>query len=136
MTEYLFVYGSLLSKIYSPMSAILACYCEYAGKAQLQGKLYDVLGYPGAVESNAESDKVFGELYKILNQKVLFQHLDHYEECTDAFPTPQEYIRKQLPVNRYACPPILAWCYVYNREVSGLTRIISGNYLDYVGVKT
>ncbi|WP_082081394.1 gamma-glutamylcyclotransferase [Methylocucumis oryzae] len=42
---------------------------------------------------------------------------------------PHEYVRKCLPVQLTTGKTVNAWVYVYNRDVSGLKRIISGDYL-------
>lgn len=95
----------------------------------MQGKLYEVNGYPGAIESDQPDDKVHGELYKIVNSLVLHQ-LDDYEECTDRHPIPHEYIRKKLSISVTGNGDISAWVYVFNHDVSNLLRIESGDYLS------
>lgn len=42
---------------------------------------------------------------------------------------PHEYVRKCLPIQLTAGKTVNAWVYVYNRDVSGLKQIISGDYL-------
>jgi gamma-glutamylcyclotransferase (GGCT)/AIG2-like uncharacterized protein YtfP len=128
--EFLFVYGTLRRQIASSMQHVLADYCEYYSDGVMRGKLYEVLGYPGALESCNANDKVFGELHRILDRQRVLARLDDYEECSNKFPRPHEYIRKQLSVEFVGGGTTPAWVYLYNRDVSNLRQIVSGDYLD------
>ena len=127
--EFIFVYGTLRKKIASNMHHVLAGHCEYFSDGAMQGTLYEVCGYPGAVESGDANDKVSGELYKMLDRKLVLDRLDEYEECSDRFPMP-EYSRKQLLIELIGgSDSVVAWVYLYNHDVSKLQQIISGDYL-------
>ena len=128
--EFIFVYGTLRKQIASNMHHVFASYGEYFSDGFMPGKLYEVCGYPGAIESSDANDKVFGELYKIDNQKLVLARLDEYEECSDKFPMPQEYIRKPLCIELSGGGSVVAWVYLYNHDVSKLQQIISGDYFD------
>lgn len=127
--ELLFVYGTLRRQIASNMQQVLADYCEYYSYGVMRGKLYEVRGYPGAIESSNANDKVFGELHGILDRQRVLAQLDDYEECSNKFPRPHEYIRKQLSVELIGGGATMAWVYLYNRDVSKLRQIVSGDYL-------
>jgi gamma-glutamylcyclotransferase (GGCT)/AIG2-like uncharacterized protein YtfP len=131
MSEFLFVYGSLRADSGSPMAQMLAEVAVYQGHAVMSGRLYEVAGYPGAVESADPTETVHGELYRIVDPSVLLTILDQYEECSAEFASPQEYIRKRLTVRLAGGSLLRAWCYVYQWEVEGLQRIVSGDYLGY-----
>ena len=96
--EFLFVYGTLRKPIASDMHPMLAGGCEYYAEGIMQGILYEVCGYPGAIQSNSANDKVFGELYQLLDRERVLARLDEYEECSGRFPKPHEYIRRQVPI--------------------------------------
>ncbi len=128
--EFIFVYGSLRKQIASSMYHVLVSHCEYFSDGVMQGTLYEVCDYPGAIESCDTNDKVFGELYKMLDRKLVLARLDNYEECSDRFPAPHEYFRKQLSIGLFGGGSVLAWVYLYNFDVSNLQQIISGDYLD------
>jgi gamma-glutamylcyclotransferase (GGCT)/AIG2-like uncharacterized protein YtfP len=128
-TEFIFVYGTLLKQMASSMYDVLAGYSEFFSVGAMRGILYEVSGYPGAIESREGNDKVFGELYKMLDQKLVLARLDDYEECSDKFPVPHEYIRKQLSIELSGGGSVVAWVYLYNHDVSKLQQIMSGNYL-------
>lgn len=112
------------------MYHVLASHCEYFSDGTMHGTLYEVCGYPGVIESSDANDKVFGELYKMLDRKQVLAQLDEYEECSDRFPRPHEYMRKQLSIELIGGGSIVAWVYLYNHDVSKLQQIISGDYLD------
>ena len=112
------------------MTGLLNHFCEYIAEACMQGKLFEIAGYPGAIVSDNTKDKVYGELYKIVNSGELLPRLDEYEECTQRYPEPHEYIRKKLPVISVAGYEFAAWVYIFNRDVTNLKPIESGNYSD------
>lgn len=128
--EFIFVYGTLRREAASSMHHLLSGYCEYFADGYMQGKLYEIDGYPGFTESGNVEDQVHGELYKIINGDLLFTELDEYEACSDKFPQPHEYVRKKLPVSVASNELIDAWVYVFNYDVSDLRQIESGNYLS------
>jgi gamma-glutamylcyclotransferase (GGCT)/AIG2-like uncharacterized protein YtfP len=127
--EFIFVYGTLRKQKASDMYPVLARHCEYFSEGVIPGKLFEVCGYPGAIESGDTHDKVFGELYKILDQKPVLERLDEYEECSHRFPVPHEYSRKRISVELIGGASVVAWVYLYNHDVSTLQQIISGDYL-------
>lgn len=129
-TEYIFVYGTLRKAAARCMHRALSRHCTYVADGSMQGKLYEVGGYPGAVESGDRRDTVRGELYKIEDRERLFTLIDDYEECAKSYPQPQEYVRKKLTVTLDGGGSVLAWVYLYNHDVSGLIRIESGDYVD------
>jgi gamma-glutamylcyclotransferase (GGCT)/AIG2-like uncharacterized protein YtfP len=126
--EFIFVYGTLRKKMASSMYHLLAPHCEYFSDGYIQGKLYEVNGYPGAIESHSKHDKVYGELYKIVDANLVLATLDEYEECTDKFPKPHEYIRKKLPISLSDGGSVTAWVYIFNHDVANLVQISSGDY--------
>ncbi len=105
------------------MSRVLADYSVYVDDASIQAVLYEVDAYPCVIESTNPNDKVAGELYKILDSETLLPLLDEYEECTEQFPKPHEYIRKPLLITLTDGNYVIAWVYVYNHDVSQLQRI-------------
>ena len=133
-SEFIFVYGTLRKHSANPMHQVLAQNCEYLSDACMQGKLYEVRGYPGVIESANENDKVIGEVYKVNkndSERVL-SVLDTYEGCTAAFPAPHEYIRQKLPVSLAAGGTVSAWVYLFNHDVTNLQQLESGDYLTFI----
>jgi len=130
--EFIFVYGTLRRAAATPMSNLLTRHCSHFADGYLQGRLYQVNGYPGAIESDEPTDRVYGELYTLVNPCQVLPELDNYEECTGKFPEPHEYTRKKLPITLAGGVCITAWVYIYNHSVVNLPRINSGDYLHPV----
>ena len=62
MNHHLFIYGSLIAgALEKRAQRILKKHCETLGPATVQGKLYDLGLYPGAIASFRKADKVYGE---------------------------------------------------------------------------
>lgn len=129
---YLFVYGSLLSTS-ARTHRLLAPYVQYVADGCMQGRLYEIDGYPGAVETVAAGEYVQGEIYRMLAPAELFERLDRYEECAPAFAHPHEYVRKAVQIALTSGGNVTAWVYVFNRSTAGLRRIASGDYREYSG---
>lgn len=133
--ECLFVYGSLRKNIHSNMQPIFDQHCTFLSLAFMNGQLFEINGYPGAIESHRTNDIIEGELYQINAGEQVLSLLDEYEECSDHFPPPHEYSRKKIEIITTEGKKMSAWAYIYNRDVSQLERIISGNYLAYLNKK-
>lgn len=129
--EFIFVYGTLRKAFAIDMHQPLAQFCEFVSEGSMQGKLYEVEGYPGVVETNDLSDRVIGELYKIVERDALFSILDDYEMCSEHYPQPHEYLRKEIQVSTVNNQIIPAWVYIYNYSVAELQFIPSGDYLSF-----
>ncbi len=134
--EFVFVYGTLRKGQTTAMSYVLARHCEFVADGFMQGRLYEVAGYPGVVESCDSTEKVFGELYRLVDRDLVLRQLDEYEECTEHFPEPHEYVRKKLLISRGDGGTEPAWVYVYNRGTANLLHIKSGDYLEPSGQTT
>lgn len=109
------------------MARWLSGAARHVGPAAAQGRLYRVIDYPAFVPDG--SDRVAGDLFALADPGAVLARLDDYEECAASFPEPHEYRRERLTV-RGENGPVVAWIYVYNRDVSGLTRIESGDFLS------
>lgn len=125
----LFVYGTLRKQHPSQNHQAFAREWRWLARGYLRGKLYEVDGYPGAVLSDNTNDRVLGEIYAINDSVATFSRLDAYEECTDSFPTPHEYIRTLCPVYGQGGQTMMAWVYLYNWDTNALVLIPSGDYL-------
>ncbi len=128
--DFIFVYGTLRNQKAANMHHLIAGDCEYFSDGAMRGILYEVCGYPGAIESSDVSDKVSGELYKMLDQERVLARLDDYEECGDRFPVPHEFSRKLISIELSGGGSVVAWVYLYNLDVSKLLQIKTGNYLS------
>ncbi len=129
----LFVYGTLMKGTGSGMHQLLASHSEFVSSGRIQAKLYEVNRYPGAVESDSKEHQVFGEVYKFNIESDLLEKLDDYEECSNKFPTPHEYLRRPTRIRLPSGESVLAWVYLYNLDTSNLKEIRDGDFLSYLG---
>ena len=130
--EFLFVYGTLRKGFLSPFDERMAQHCKFYADATMQGILFDVTGYPGAVTSTNPANRIVGELYTLKRAQQLWPHLDHYEHCSNAFPKPHEYVRKKTPISPRTGKDVNAWTYLFNWKTGGLLQIKSGDYLNHL----
>lgn len=128
-SEYLFVYGTLLKDFESYMSKFLEKHSEFIGTGYFDGKLYEISWYPGAVLSTVSTEKVYGHIFKILNNKKTFQVLDDYEGIGQTTKHPNEYKRVLIDAYLDSKETIKTWVYIYNNSTENLKLIPSGNYL-------
>lgn len=128
--QYLFVYGTLRRDSNNDMYKLLARHAEFCSDAWFAGKLFKVTYYPCAIPSDDPADRVYGELYKLRDPKFLLEKLDDYEECSDKYPEPKEYVRERKLVHTPMGNSIEAWIYIYNRPVNDLLRITSGDFFE------
>ncbi len=127
-SDFLFVYGTLMSVFDKPYAVFLRKNAKLLGVATCGGYLYRVSYYPGLVLS--PDAHVYGELFQINNplNQTFWSALDEYEGVSDAGGlTGDEYLRKQIEVV-YNGKPITAWTYVYRGPVNGLP-IAGGRFL-------
>jgi gamma-glutamylcyclotransferase (GGCT)/AIG2-like uncharacterized protein YtfP len=139
LPHHLFVYGTLLSTVNHPLGRRLRAGTTLIGRARVRGVLYlvesfsgpDGTGrpsyYPACVLSDRPDDMVQGELYAIHDPGIL-EALDAYEECGPGFPDPREYVRVPVEVETADRARVLAWVYLYNHPVDGLTQIPEGRW--------
>jgi gamma-glutamylcyclotransferase (GGCT)/AIG2-like uncharacterized protein YtfP len=128
MSDYLFVYGTLLSALKHEMGEKLLHHAKLLGAASCQGKLYRIAWYPGLVNSKFDKYRVEGELYKVYDPTLLFPVLDEYEGIHPQYPNGGEY-RRVLRSVTFADSTFESWVYIYQGKVDGLRWIKSGDFL-------
>lgn len=114
------------------MARLLAAEADPVGEGRLQGRLYEVNGYPGVVMGEKADEQVVGEVFRLRRPEKLLPVLDAYEGCGSSGGEPAEYVRQQVRVILSGNGRIVAWAYVYNLPVEGLQRIASGDYLKWL----
>jgi gamma-glutamylcyclotransferase (GGCT)/AIG2-like uncharacterized protein YtfP len=129
--EHLFVYGTLRRALGAPVHAPLARDGRNLGEGRFQGLLFEVDGYPGAIDSPSSQHVVLGEVYASTAMRRLLAALDGYEECSPAFPPPHEYVRRRRAITLADGDRVEAWIYLYNHDPAGLHRVASGDYLQF-----
>lgn len=126
--DYLFVYGTL--RKHSVGHDLLQQFCDYVDNGTLSGNLYQIGHYPGVILNDEPRQQVVGEVYRIKNLDCLFAELDDYEECSSSFAEPHEYVRQQHTITLTSGHQVMAWVYLYNRPITGLKLIPSGDFLN------
>ena len=128
----LFVYGSLRSGLHNAIYTHISRYFVLDGMGAVQGKLYDMGEYPGAVHTT-EDCFITGEVYHIAqteNFEWAINYLDDYEGVA-VHPGEIAAFRRELVHVLFKNTTIIAWIYWYNGTITNQTRIESGDYVAY-----
>ena len=134
----LFVYGTLRNDYGHKLYSLLKDNFELIGKGVIKGKLFDIGKYPGAIISNADNNKIVGEIYQVKDAACIdsvFKVLDKYEgyDVNDKFSS--EYIRKRKLVKLKNGKKVLSWVYIYNKPIANKHLIESGDYINHISKK-
>lgn len=130
MTDFLFVYGTLLGRSNSAMANFLKANSQILEDGFFSGELYDLGNYPGAVFIADALTKVYGTILKLTNWKNTIIKLDEYEETGRGFVQPNEYLRKIIQVETLSGKFLNCWVYEYNHSIENKKLIASGKYLE------
>lgn len=134
-TDYIFVYGLLKSAYENEPARYIRENCELIGNGWFPGTLFDLGTYPGAYNDETVTTKVFGEVFRIIqNKEELIRFLDHFEGVGNDFPDPNEYKKLIIPIHTGE-DTLHASCYLYNWNSDGLKVIESGRYENVHGTR-
>ncbi len=131
MTDLLFVYGTLMNNIQSNIAGYLHQNSDFVGEGSLQGRLYDLGNYPGAIYDMQADSCVYGHMFRIFDPENMLKRLDFYEGISLLQPDKNEYRRELVPVEVNK-KPVHCWAYLYNFSTESLEEITEGNYLIYL----
>lgn len=130
MIPFLFVYGTLLKGLDALKEWNSVIKPNFIGQGKLNGLLYDLGEYPGAIiDTKSRKEFVSGEVYELKNPTASFKILDEYEEFFPSHPQKSLFIRRECPVTLENGKMITAWVYVYNQKVDKAIQIKNGKYL-------
>lgn len=136
MSQYLFVYGTLLSQYDNEYAQLLKTHSTLIGTGYIHGLLYSTPHYPGILTSKNYSEKVYGQVLQISpKENYVLTALDQYEGVGVQFQSPNEYIRSILPVYTDGNLILDCWVYIYNHSVDNMIKIPSGKYQDFIAPK-
>lgn len=110
------------------MQQAMQRYVSYFNDGKVLGQLYSLGSYPGLVLKEP-AYFVYGELYKVIDAEKLWPLLDQYEGIGPGFTEPYEYRKAQVNVICQDGQQQMATAYLYNRDVTNLTMISSGNFI-------
>lgn len=96
-------------------------YVKSIEKATIKGEMYSIRGaFPAVIEG---SNVIYGELLNIHKDGLII---------IDSIEYPAGYRRVVKEVNKQNNKRILAWCYLYLRNVEYFNKIKSGNWRKYL----
>lgn len=124
MTDYLFVYGTLVRNS-KHNSKLMLEEMECIGTGKIHGKMYDLGEYPGVIENNEKY--VYGEIYRIHDLKIL-SAIDEYEEVAQLESQKGLYIRKITNAILDQGKEIQVFAYFYNKSIQNMKEIPSGKW--------
>lgn len=128
--DKVFVYGSLMGGIQSPIAKYLKSNSTFLGEGKVSGLLLDIGHYPGLVYEPESEKRVVGHVFELKDPTEMLPNLDHYECVGPAFEEPNQYRRILIAVSLDG-ELMDCWAYLYNLPIEGIKIIESGNYLAY-----
>ena len=128
MSEYLFLYGTLLPDYAAEEAAHVVRLFKHIGPAYVTGRLYDFGDYPGAILDQGSDTLICGELVGLPLGQSLIEEVDKYEEFDPSNPEASLFIRKKTKVMLASGESLTAWIYVYNRDPGDAPVVRGGNY--------
>lgn len=126
--ECVFVYGTLRLHPRLDAAGLLRGRSEFVGFATVQGRLYDLGPFPGAVPSDRPEDHVVGEVHRLSDPDTTFTLLDDYEGCGEAEPGPHLFRREVVVATLETGAHIECAVYWYVGATSGKRLIPTGDY--------
>lgn len=129
-SNYLFVYGTLMSTFDTMYSRLLQNRSHYIGSAHVTGFLFDLGSYPGIIFDPETTSLVCGELYDLSPNQSILQELDRYEGISPKEEYNQ-YKRILIPVT-YTKNTVPSWVYVLTQKPIQPIIIASGDYRLYI----
>jgi gamma-glutamylcyclotransferase (GGCT)/AIG2-like uncharacterized protein YtfP len=131
-TNYLFVYGSLVSGFKSPAYEYLTRYFRFLGEAVVKGTMFDMGSFP--VATPADTGRfINGELYEIINPadfSFALAQLDDYEGLHPEEGQESSFERTIADVH-ISSQTFPAWIYWFKGDVMGKPIVESGNMVEY-----
>jgi len=133
MAERVFFYGTLMTPFNRTAQLHIDQHLTFRGRGTIAAALFDLGIYPAAVPT-ADS-RVCGEVYELINRRVVLEALDELEGYRPGEPEASLYTRALTPVLLDDGSTVDAWAYFYNAPLGRAERIASGDYLEHLGAK-
>ena len=128
MTDYLFIYGTLMPSKADDEIAHIVKRLRRIGAGYVRGRLYNLGEYPGAVIDRSANTSIHGELVELPADKTILEALDKYEEFDPSRPQKSLFVRKRTKIKLANGRNVEGWMYVYNRNPGNAPIIRGGNY--------
>lgn len=121
-SDFLFVYGTLMSSSTHHVAIRLRNHATMLGEASIIGRLYDVGEYPAYLNTKDTDELVYGQLL-LLHSDEIIDELDEYEGV------PSLYTRMMTTCIIYG-HSIEAWVYKYEGQIDDSRLIENGRYTN------
>lgn len=128
MTDYLFIYGTLMPSKGDDEIAHIVKRLRRIGAAYVRGRLYNLGEYPGAVIDHSANTSIHGELVELPADKAILEALDKYEEFDPSRPQKSLFVRKKTKIKLATGRNVEGWIYVYNRNPGNAPIVRGGDY--------
>jgi gamma-glutamylcyclotransferase (GGCT)/AIG2-like uncharacterized protein YtfP len=120
--RHLFAYGTLQAGLAPPEVAPIIAKLRPLGEGFVDGKLYDLGDYPGAVIDPASAWIIHGTVYELPEDAEILCRLDAYEG--------PEYVRIEQLVTLTAGGEVNCWVYDFQGKPGEERFIESGRWAD------
>lgn len=128
MSDCLFAYGTLQPDDAPDELASTLAELRPVGEGFVQGVLYDLGDYPGAVLDPSSKRRIFGTVFQLPGDPNVLRKLDDYEAFDPRAPDKSLFIRRMQPVTLATGHTLQCWVYEYNREPEAAPILTSGRY--------
>ncbi len=135
MPEYLFVYGTLRKELVKQVSPELQAIMQslrFISTGQIQGELFNLGAYPGAIVGAAFQTKIVGEVYELPESHNTLDILDVYEGFIPGELEASLFARSAEAITLADGRQLECWMYLYNDWVATGSLIESGDYVKQV----
>lgn len=127
MSEYLFIYGTLLPQ-YAPEELQAAVQSlRYVGDGCVNGWLYNLGDFPALI-LNPTAPKAFGKVFALPSEGNVLTQFDRYEEFHPDNVAGSLFVRQETLVTLTDGRALPCWTYVYNRAPGSAKLLSSGQY--------
>jgi gamma-glutamylcyclotransferase (GGCT)/AIG2-like uncharacterized protein YtfP len=128
MSEYLFTYGTLQPGLAPSYIAPSVDKLRAVGEGVVNGLLYDLGDYPGAVLDPVSHHKIFGTVFELPEDANILPALDGYEDFDSDSPESSLFIRQLHPVLLSTGGALACWIYVYNGQPDPSRVLADGKF--------
>ena len=130
---HVFFYGTLMSPFNRPGRQRITPKLNFTGRGRIRAALFDLGIYPAAVPTDDDS-VVWGEVYQTEDTASVLAALDEIEGYRPNEPDRSLYTRSLSDVTLEDGRAEKAWAYFYNAPLGRAHRIMSGDYLEHLGM--
>src|SRR6266849_5959710 len=125
MADKILIYGPLMGGYNLAEELHNYQFLKPVSRGKTPGKLYDIGGYPGAVETQEPRCFVFGDVYEFASADTL-QMIDAAEGAVGDDPELYRFRRHLVPVTLENGTVEEAWMFFFNSPIDNYPRIPSG----------